>query len=1722
MLIVGNGPSTKELGEYGFQNIPLNVDTFGMGLAFKHFEKVGWWPTYYICADKKVVQHCRESLAEVVMDPKVRVKRFFFPIQLCESDRLEVIPHNSTGDFAFRKAVEFGYRQIFLIGIDLDYKPLKEATRISRSEFDELGLDIDYYTNIIYKIRRPVADHPNYFFPDYQEVGDIYSEPRGQSWHMLTWQRARELAERKKITVRNLGKQSKLKAFEMGDLRQALSSDAILEARFPKQSPAAVASEIFQAEKLLADKCLRELGEARELLDRQSGAAAATTAEFTRSFEALSKEIAGAVERQDNGIMVSVIIPAYNAAEFIAICLESLARQTLPQENFEVICIDDASTDNTVEVIESYRGIIANLKLVRQAANRKQGAARNAGIDAAAGRLVTFLDSDDFLRFDMLEIMLSLGRSADLTVCQHVKTRFDKPIKTSTSNRRVESRLSVAAFENTIGWWPFGMFISRHLLNRQGIRFREGVFFEDIDFNIRVYMAAKNHVVTKEPLYYYIERDASTVNLVDEKKLIDAASAMVEAWRIASGSPDEADREAFQRRAPRWLLQQARRLQDRDLPVEELSRLAALLLDQLTKAGLMKHLDPKLGPIILESATALPDSGANAPQQAPQGNQGYRPWKQDYRDEFAGKVIFYCEVDYHIRSAAPVVRKLRQFGVESIVVDASRSTSFTSNRPLPDEELPFYADINLRQFNVARNPPFTTEAAAFVFMNDLTYTRKLIFENYGFDVPTFGFYEGINDDWNLDRKAPRKPYRSVDYLLLPGLYQQGFYQDRQCRIVGLPNVRARLERPVLPRRLRRAIINVNFTYGVLEDKRGDYVESAVQACNELGLDYVISQHPADKADLSRFKVSRNSVYDLLEEGSILISRFSTTILEALAMGRPVVYHNPIGERVPKFHNPMGAYRKTRSVSELKTALEAELAFVDAGGAVRERAALFLHFHCNTGSPQEPDELAACAIAEVLAVPQIRFAFKTGTIARRTVPPVARLAPPQREAGTQTGAVSRPEDADGKGFPATGKRRLLIIGNGPSTRLLARAGFDKIPADMETWGTTVAYRYFESKGWWPTYYALADSKVVFHHRANFKRLIEDSKVTTSKFYLSWKVSDSPKMELIPHSSTGSFSLKKAVELGYDEIYLIGMEGAYVEEILESRALSDKEVADRGFGVLKLKPGQKKLRIIERTPTFNPNYFFADYQQAGDVYSQPQAHTHQRQWDELKDVVQAAGARVLNLSPISRIDAFERCDIREVFPFLRSDCWDDLRDPFSENAQHAKSVHAVTVRGGLAQRSDTVWSCPAGKQGQAVWRAIFSHVGVTAGRTLVAGIRLTSNRDLRLNITFGREGRTDFEGTGRFFTLNAGKPETVHLATDFSKRHGKLKLQVSKINCAADQDIDLTIEHVWLTEAVESVVARHEAEELTARQAGYAFDEGNDSFALAIWLWLARKGKATAHAENIAAAARRIGMSADLTDVQRLLGVLGVAPATAQVPGPRATAAARASVAPAKATGTQATTSEASQPDTAAAVDGPQAPAYEHTNQLAKHGQDEWLLNYDPQAKQQLLLANFDVGETRNRTYLGIVSVESDQTLSANISLGRTGTTPYEGSTTSLELAPGRCQWLALKHTFKSEHQGVKIQMDVKSCAGPHARISIKQCLLLPSAKDSMHSAPNDSTLAHEAHRLFRAKNYAESASLYAAVARTLGLKTFEFNARLSLRRLGISDEAQMDDLLARLG
>ena len=100
------------------------------------------------------------------------------------------------------------------------------------------------------------------------------------------------------------------------------------------------------------------------------------------------------------GVKVSVIIPVYNAAEFLGECLDSVLAQTLKE--IEVICVNDGSKDNSLEILREYEKKDSRVVILDQA-NQGAGAARNNGLAIAKGEYLSFLDSDDFFEPDMLE-----------------------------------------------------------------------------------------------------------------------------------------------------------------------------------------------------------------------------------------------------------------------------------------------------------------------------------------------------------------------------------------------------------------------------------------------------------------------------------------------------------------------------------------------------------------------------------------------------------------------------------------------------------------------------------------------------------------------------------------------------------------------------------------------------------------------------------------------------------------------------------------------------------------------------------------------------------------------------------------------------------------------------------------------------------------------------------------------------------------------------------------------------------------------------------------------------------------------------------------------------------------------------------------------------------------------------------------------------------------------
>ena len=104
-------------------------------------------------------------------------------------------------------------------------------------------------------------------------------------------------------------------------------------------------------------------------------------------------------------VKISVVIPVYNVEKYLEQCLDSVIAQSF--EDIEVICVNDGSTDSSLEILKRYANNDSRIKIISQK-NKGAGAARNVGIENAAGEYVYFMDSDDYLNADAFERLNSV------------------------------------------------------------------------------------------------------------------------------------------------------------------------------------------------------------------------------------------------------------------------------------------------------------------------------------------------------------------------------------------------------------------------------------------------------------------------------------------------------------------------------------------------------------------------------------------------------------------------------------------------------------------------------------------------------------------------------------------------------------------------------------------------------------------------------------------------------------------------------------------------------------------------------------------------------------------------------------------------------------------------------------------------------------------------------------------------------------------------------------------------------------------------------------------------------------------------------------------------------------------------------------------------------------------------------------------------------------------
>lgn len=219
------------------------------------------------------------------------------------------------------------------------------------------------------------------------------------------------------------------------------------------------------------------------------------------------------------GVKISVVLPVYNVANYLRKCLDSLVNQTF--KDFEVICVNDGSTDLSLSILEGYSLSDSRFKIITQE-NQGLSGARNTGIDQVEGEYVLFVDSDDWLEENALEVLYEhvKGFSSDITMFKfkYYNENTEEYSEGPFTNLEVIDPsfftgnfyyMDVIDIIFKISHAPFNKLYKTSFLKENDAKFLYGSYYEDLEFFYKVFLKAKKVSVLPEYLYYYRIRDQS-------------------------------------------------------------------------------------------------------------------------------------------------------------------------------------------------------------------------------------------------------------------------------------------------------------------------------------------------------------------------------------------------------------------------------------------------------------------------------------------------------------------------------------------------------------------------------------------------------------------------------------------------------------------------------------------------------------------------------------------------------------------------------------------------------------------------------------------------------------------------------------------------------------------------------------------------------------------------------------------------------------------------------------------------------------------------------------------------------------------------------------------------------------------------------------------------------------------------------------------------------------
>lgn len=232
---------------------------------------------------------------------------------------------------------------------------------------------------------------------------------------------------------------------------------------------------------------------------------------------------------------ISVIIPCYNVEAYIDRCLESVMSQSIGLEHLEVILVNDASTDKTLEKLYQWEGRFPeNIMVISYEQNIRQGGARNVALQYATGEYIGFVDADDWIESTMYEMLYEKMCQGDYDVVKgkFVREHYKGELPLPTQKRKDEEyrfipkngiyygQVTKCGNRGEYGSICTGIY-KRELLMTHEFAFPEGIAYEDNYWESILKLYVKNLYIVDEVVYHYFINPVSTVTKTDATHHLD-------------------------------------------------------------------------------------------------------------------------------------------------------------------------------------------------------------------------------------------------------------------------------------------------------------------------------------------------------------------------------------------------------------------------------------------------------------------------------------------------------------------------------------------------------------------------------------------------------------------------------------------------------------------------------------------------------------------------------------------------------------------------------------------------------------------------------------------------------------------------------------------------------------------------------------------------------------------------------------------------------------------------------------------------------------------------------------------------------------------------------------------------------------------------------------------------------------------------------------------------